>query len=252
MRNRRLVHRARQFGFSIVELMVAITIALFIIGAVASIYLNMRNTFTSQDSLSQLQDSERLAITMLTTTVQSAGYFVNPLTTTAITALPAVTVIRADKTQSAFEAGQAVVGDGDGTGIGSGSDTLAVQYQTALNDGLMNCQGATNTKTALLVSVNSFAVNANNELTCTVGTGSPEVLASNIYQMKVLYGVDTDADGSMDTYMPASGVTAADIWTNVYTAQVTLTFLDVIKSKPGTPVKMPTSVVQTINLMNRQ
>ncbi|QNK70158.1 PilW family protein [Variovorax sp. PAMC26660] len=252
MRNRRLIQRAHQLGFSIIELMVAIAIALFIIGAVASIYLNMRNTFTSQDSLAQLQDSERLALTMLTTTIQSAGYFVDPTKTTALTSLPAVTVTRADKSTSVFSAGQAVVGSGDGTGNGSNSDTLAVQYQTAQNDGLMNCQGATNTTTPLLVSVNSFAINSTNELTCTVGSGSPEVLASNVYQMSVLYGVDTDLDGSMDTYMTASAVTTANGWANVYTAQVTLTFLDVIKSKLGAPVQMPTSVVQTINLMNRQ
>lgn len=252
MRNHRLAGRARQLGFSIIELMVAIAIALFIIGAVAAIYLNMRNTFTSQDSLSQLQDNERLALAMLTTTVQSAGYFVNPLTTTAATALPAVTVTRADKTKSVFVAGQAIVGSGDTTGFGADSDTLAVQYQTAQNDTLMNCQGATNTTTPLLVSINSFAINANNELTCTIGSGSPQVLTGNVYQMQVLYGVDTDGDGAMDTYLPASGVTAGDLWSNVFTAQVTLTFLDVLKSKAGAPVKMPTSVVQTINLMNRQ
>jgi type IV pilus assembly protein PilW len=251
MRNRRFVRRTRQLGLSIIELMVAIAIALFITGAIAAIYLNMRNTFTSQDSLSQLQDSERLALTMLTTTIQSAGYFVDPLVTTATTALPGATVTRADGTKSVFAAGQAIVGDGDGTGAGSSSDTLAVQYQTAQNDGLMNCQGGTNTTTPRLVSFNSFAINANNELTCTVGSGSPEVLAGNVYQMAVLYGVDTDGDGSMDTYMPATGVAAGDLWANVYTAQVTLTFLDAIKSRPGAPVKMSTSVVQTIGLMNR-
>jgi len=252
MRNRRTVQRPSQLGFSIVELMVAIAIALFIIGAVASVYLNMRSTFTSQDSLSQLQDSERLALTMLTTTIQSAGYFVDPTKTTAASSLPAVTVTRADKTTSSFSAGQAIVGAGDGTGAGTNSDTLAVQYQTAQNDGLMNCQGGTNTTTPLLVSVNSFAINSNNELTCTVSTGSPEVLAGNVYQMSVLYGVDTDLDGNMDTYMTASAVTAANAWANVYTAQISLTFLDVTKSKPGAPVKMPNSVVQTVSLMNRQ
>lgn len=248
--------RKSESGFSIVELMVAIAIALFIIGAMAAIYLNMRSTFTSQSSLSQLQDDQRLALTMLTTTVQSAGYFVDPLKTTAAAALPAVTVTRADKSKSVFAAGQSIVGSGAGTGAGTDSDTLAVQYQigpdTTPGTGLMNCQGATNTTATPVVSVNSFSINSSNELTCTVGSGSPQVLAGNVYQMKVLYGVDTDANGAMDTYMPADDVTAASLWSNVYSAQVSLIFLDSTKSKPGAPVKMPTSVVQTITLMNRQ
>ena len=251
MRNRSLIRRSRQFGFSIIELMVALTIALFIVGAVLLMYLNMKSTFTTQDSLAQLQDSERLSLTMLTTTIQSAGYFVNPLTSTAITALPAATVTRQDGTSSVFSAAQPVVGSGDGSGTGANSDSIAVRFQTSPTDGLMNCQGATNTTSGPVVSYNSFAVNAKNEFTCTVGTGNEVVLGSNVFQMKVLYGVDTNGDGDMDTYMPASGMTSA-LWASVYTAQISLTFLDTTASKPGSPIAMPKPVVQTINLMNRQ
>lgn len=244
--------RAQQAGFTLVELMVALVISLFVLGAVLSIYLNMKNTLKTQDNLAQLQDSQRLALTMLTTTIQLSGYFVNPLSDTPSSALPAVTVTRADSTTSVFTASQAVVGSGDGSGSGGDSDTIAVRYQTASGDGLMNCQGASNASSVSAVSTNSFSINAGNELTCTVDNGSPIALAGSVAAMSILYGVDTDGDGSMDAYMPASGVTAAALWNAVYTAQISLRFLDTTSSKPGAVVLMPKPVVQTINFMNRQ
>ena len=245
---------ARQRGFTLVELMVSLAISLFVLAAVLSIYLSTKSTFNSQDQMAQLQDSERLVLTMLTTTIQSAGYFVNPLTNTAAVALPAATVTRADGTSTAFLAAEAIKGTGNGSGSGANSDTVTVRYQTASGDGLMNCQGTPNTSGANAIAVNYFSVNATNDLICTVGTGSPVVLASNVGQLSIVYGVDTSPSGSgkMDTYLPASAVTAAALWGSVYTAQVTISFLDTTASKVGAPVLMPKPVVQTINLMNRQ
>ncbi len=241
--------RARQAGFTLIELMVAITVTLFMLAGVLAIYVNMKTTFVAQSNLAQLQDSERLVLTMLTTTLQSAGYFVNPLTNTATSALPAASVTWPGGTTSAFAAGQAVVGTGSGTGTGAASDTIAVQYQAASGDGLMNCQGGTNPATsgAPVVWVNSFAVNNNNELTCTVGTGAPVALASQVASLSVLYGVDTSGSGATDTYLPASGVTAAGLWSSVHTAQVTVTFLNTVSAAGGNGP----SIVQTINFMNK-
>lgn len=246
--------RMRQAGFGLIELMVALAISLFVLGAVLSIYLNMKNTFNTQGQFADLQDSQRLVVTMMTTTIQSAGYFVNPRTDTQSAALPAATVTGADGSSSVFAAGQFIVGSGNGSGRAANSDAVTVRYQTANNDGLMNCQGATNTSGATTIYTNRFAVNANNELTCTVGTGSPVTLAGNVDKMSILYGVDTDGDvnNAIDTYLPASAITDAGLWANVYTAQLKLVFLNTTASKPGAPVTMPQPLVQTINLMNRR
>jgi len=244
--------RHRAAGFTLVELMVSIAIALFMVAAVLSIYLTMKNTFVSQDDLAELQDSERLVLTMFSKTVQSAGYFVLPLANTEATALPATTVTRTDGSSSTFSIGQSVIGTGDGSGTGANSDTLAVRYQTASGDGLMNCQGAANTSGLPTVWVNAFAVNASNELTCTVGTGTPVALVGNVGKLGVLYGVDTDGDGNMDTYLPASGVTAAALWGSVHSVQITVSFLDTTKPASAGTVLLPNAFVQNIDLMNLQ
>lgn len=241
------VARPRQTGFSLVELMVAITIALFIALGLSVLYVNMKTTFNSQDQMSQLQDGERLAVTMLTTTVQSASYFPNPQSFVRTAALPATTTQNPDGTT--FVAGQGITGTSSATT--SGSDTMDVRYQTANGDGLMNCQGGTNTSGTTRSWVNSFAVDASNELTCAVNGGTPVALVGNVAQMTVLYGVDTNGDGYTDTYLSAATVTSANLWASIQTAQVRLTFLNPLASQTGAAATLPNAWVQTISLMNQ-
>lgn len=237
--------RRHQAGFTMIELMVSIAIALFIVAGLTVLFINMRTTFTSQDKLSQLQDSQRLAVTMLTTTVQSAGYFVDPVNNTSIGALPTTLVANPDGTT--YAAGQGISGTS-----GGGSDTVNVRYQTASGDGLMNCLGASNPVASGVpaVWVNSFAVNASNELTCAVNGGAAVALVSNVARMTVLYGVDTDGDGKADTYLNAAAISSAGLWGNAYTAQFTLSFINLMNSTPGASVTLPQPWVQTISLMN--
>lgn len=242
----------RQAGFTLVELMVVIAITLFVAAGLIGLILNMRTTFTSQDQLAQVQDSERLVVTMITTTVQSAGYFIayDSTTKTSYTladALPASLSANPDGTN--FTAGQIISGT-DGTNGTNG--TVNVRYQTASGDGLMNCQGSSNPATsgASTIWVNSFAVNANNELTCAVNGGAAIPLVSNVARMTILYGVDIDSDGSVDTYLNATAISAASLWGNVKTAQFTLSFVNLMNSKPGAIIILPQPWIQTISLMN--
>ena len=239
--------RLRQSGFSLIELMVAIAIALFIVAGLASLYISMKTAFTSQDQLSQLQDGERLMVTMLTTTVESATYFPNPLITTAAAALPATATANSDGTT--FLAGQGITGTG--TYSASSSDTVDIRYQTASGDGLMNCQGGSNTSGASQIWVNSFAVNASNELTCSVNGGTAVALVGNVASMKILYGVDTTNDGFTDAYLDAATITSASLWANVYTAQFTLTLINPLAAQAGAAATLPNPWIQTIRLLNK-
>src|SRR5258705_13046112 len=116
-----------QSGFGLVELLIAIAIALFLLLGVSVAFINMKTAFTSQDQLAQLQDSERLALTVLTTTVQSAGYYPDPVLATAADNLPAAT-----GGYGTFADGQGIVGT---TGTSPASDTLTTRYVSASGDG---------------------------------------------------------------------------------------------------------------------
>lgn len=243
-------NRAAQAGFTLIELMVAIALGLFIVAGLTALFINMKTTFVSQDQQAQVQDSQRLLMTMLTTNIQSAGYFIDPMNNTQADALPASAANNPDGTR--FSAAQGIVGTSGPAGSAGVSDTFNVRYQTAGGDGVMNCLGGSNPSSAAVPAtwVNSFAVNANNELTCAVNGSAAVALVSNVAQINLLYGVDTTGEGNTDTYLAASAITSANLWNNVHSAKLIVSFVNLMNSGANAAVALPQPWVQTISLMN--
>lgn len=227
---RRLSFRRAHRGLSLIEMMVAVAIAMFLIGGLVKVLQNIRNTSGMQTQLAGLQDGERLAMTMMAGVVESAGYFPNPNLNTAAATMP-------------IGAGSAFATSGSPVIIGVSNfnvhgDSLTVRYAAALNDNVFNCQGGTNTTVGPYDSwENTFFVQVNagvSQLMCSTWTASTQktvtqALVSGVTNMSVLYGVQTNGGATTtctDTYMTAAQVTAAADWGNVCSAVVTLTFVD--------------------------
>jgi type IV pilus assembly protein PilW len=236
--HRRSRARHRQSGFTLVELLIAVLIGLFLLGGLMTLVQDNRRTFSSQNMLSQLQDSERLAMTMMTDVIQTGGYFPDPTTNTAISALPVAGVIAA---------GQGFFGIYNGAPPG---DTITVRYATTTGDTIINCAGGTNTTGAItpLVYTNTFNV-VNGQLVCTlngnpyalVGTASASVVPNTIIvnNLSLLYGINSAGSGTnVDTYVTATGVTN---WNAVISVKITLTF-----NNPLWTTTAPASVPQYI------
>lgn len=66
--------RYPQKGFSLVELMIAITLALIVVGAIGYFYLGTRQAYRSTDNLSQLQENQRVALDVIARDIRMAGY----------------------------------------------------------------------------------------------------------------------------------------------------------------------------------
>jgi type IV pilus assembly protein PilW len=238
--------KARQSGFTIVEMMVALAISMIVLLGFAVTFVNIKQTFVSQDKITQLQDNERLAMTILTASAQQAGYFPNPAT------LDSTQIMATDLgTYGAMLPRQAVIGT-------TGPESLSMAFAASANDGLITCQGHTITAADIAaapstangsVSVrNIFYVDSTantlncitliNNTTATSGGGTAQPLITNVSSMSVLYGVGS---GSVTGYWPASGVSD---WTAVKSLRVTLSFVN-----PNSTTPIPW--VQTINLLNR-
>jgi type IV pilus assembly protein PilW len=207
-----------QAGVTLVEMMVALTIGLFVALALGAIFVNAKSAFLAQDALANLHDNERLGISILTTEVQLAGYYPDPSMRMPTDALPVD-----DNPQSPvqFAAGQGISG---ATGADGASDALGIRFVSASGDGLMNCQGSVNSGGANLLVTNVFTINAGNQLQCAVNGNAPVALVNNVSGMTVLYGTDSSASGNIDKYLSASAVTAAGLWGQVKSVQVRLTF----------------------------
>lgn len=74
MKNRDPIHLASQRGFSLVELMVAVTIGLIILAAVSGIFVTSKSTYNTTDSLARLQENARFAVHYLSRDIRMAGF----------------------------------------------------------------------------------------------------------------------------------------------------------------------------------
>ena len=125
-----------QRGFSLVELSIAILIALFLLGGLVTLLMGTRRTNATQSSLSQLQDNERIAMTLITNVVQKAGYFADPVGQ-QLSSFPAENVAAI-----AMAGGQVLGGT-----TAPGGDTFAVRFLTPAADpnaSVINCAGQSN------------------------------------------------------------------------------------------------------------
>ena len=219
-----------QRGFTLVELMIALLIALFLIGGLVTLVGAMKITFANQSGLSQLQESERMAMTLMTDVIESTGYFPNPLINAATSSFPVT---------GAFTfAGQALVGTGTYADQTPGGQTITVRYLTAGNDNVINCTG--NTSNVAASFVNTFSIDANGNLNCTLilnGVAqAPIPLISGLNSMQIYYGVQTNAalsNNSVDTYLDANAVAAGNYWSNVKSVQITLTLVNPLSGQSG-------------------
>ena len=65
---------SRQLGMTIVEIMVAITISLILLGGVAQVFLSSKQTYRLNEELSRLQENGRLVFDLLGRDIRMVGY----------------------------------------------------------------------------------------------------------------------------------------------------------------------------------
>lgn len=195
----------REAGFTLVELMIALVIGLVLTLVIAELFVGSRRTFATTDDVSRMQENIRFVTNLLSRTVHQAGYKSAPNTKTAfIFGTPNLAI---DGTAGAASAPDSL------TVLFQGSNTLA-----GIADGtVVNCRGQA--IAAGFMSINVFTVETfNGAPTLVCRTNPPPALAvdatpfpivGDVDNMKILYGEDTNADGSVDRFVPRGSV--ADI-----------------------------------------
>ncbi|HEU0202747.1 MAG TPA: PilW family protein [Burkholderiaceae bacterium] len=208
--------RAHQRGLSLIELMVAITLGLFLLTVTISVFLGISRTARTQDAASRLDENGRFAIESITRAIRLAGYrnWGGPGGAPGYTGT-----------------GDPVINATDGTAATTGySDTINVRFHGAgpavgtADGSIVDCLGNPVAEGSTLADrvVNTFTVAASGServLTCDNGTGAV-TLATNIDSLQILYGVDiSGGDRVADRWVRANDVAN---WDQVVAVRVSL------------------------------
>jgi type IV pilus assembly protein PilW len=191
-------------GFTLVEMMVAMTLGLLLMLVISQIFLGSKEAYNSIEEVSRLQENARFAIGQLGRVVRMAAYTTDPLDiVNRATIFPPLA--------PALDAAD---------GGGSASDQITVRYQgsgTPAADGtVLDCQGNQIKGGALAVNKYYLAngVNGRTSLFCdntgTIGPVTAAVeLVPNVENMQVLFGEDitVPSDFAADRYVTKASVT---------------------------------------------
>jgi type IV pilus assembly protein PilW len=220
----------RQRGFTLIEILVALFVGLFLLAGLFTILQTTRRTSTNQTGLTLLQDEQRMAMSMLNDVVQNAGYFDTNTYQTAQTAWPAAVTV--NLTGTSLASGQPLTGTHTSTAV---ADVLVARYATngtgsANSDGIINCIGGTSTTATTYLNTFFIAqpTAGTYALYCTADgiQADGALLVNGVKNLQVWYGVTTQAGtNNVDTYKTASQMAAAD-WSNTTSVRVTLTFVN--------------------------
>lgn len=217
---------AREFGLTVVELMIAIALGLLIVMAATALLLSSKSSYISQDDSARLQDSGRYAIESMTRAVRQAGHENwDKEDAPFIASAGASAGISGLDAHSLHERTDGI--DAPLTKAIHGSDVLALRFfgvGSGVNgDGtIANCAGfgvpaPASTETSDQDrgwSIFYVAESAGEpELRCKyLGKSSwtSDAIARGVESFQVLYGLDTDADGLPNQFLTAMALKALD------------------------------------------
>ena len=226
-----------QRGLGMIEVMVAMTIGLFLLLGVSQAFNTMRQTSLATQQLSAVQNQQRMAMYFLHVAVSGAGFNPDPITRSTAVLYPAL---------GAFVAGQTL----SGTGAGASADTLSVRFTASVGGAQQGCAAsltAGDSYTDTFSFVGGFLQCVDTDNTVVGAVPATVSLVSGLAGMNVVYGVDSNGGGSVTQYLTATQVSATGLWASVKTAQVTLLFANALAGQPGQPQTV--QLVETIPFM---
>lgn len=256
------MRRVTARGFTLIELMIGLTLGMLLALVVAQLFSNTRQANRATEDAARVQESARFAIDVIGRTVRIAGYKNDPIVASNLI----------------FPVGALAL---EGTnGAGTVSDTLTVRFQgggavTGVADNtILDCLGtavAPDYTATYSKAYNKFSispdVDGRNALFCSndsaVNPGT--LLVPGVEAMQVIFGEDTTGDGAADRFFPVGSVATLDnvVAVRVYlllsgsenvrldTAAASYPVGGVTYTYPSTDQKIRRVVTTTVVLRNR-
>lgn len=204
-----------QTGLTLLELMVAMAIGVFLLAGLIQIFINTKKSFNVQDAVARIEENSRFSLETLGRNIRLAGYRTDPWQNASI-AFPNTTATLFNNNP-----GQII----SGTDGGTQSDQINIQYHGSEGGRMLDCAGESVEEDELVEL--SFSLDGS-ELKCisTIYQTPPptvivsdEIIADNIINMQIVYGEDSTNDGTANKYIDASSVSN---WNNVISIKIGL------------------------------
>lgn len=226
----------KQSGLSLIELLIAMVVGLFLLVGITTSYLSSKKSSITRDQISILEDNGRVALEILTETIQHTGYRSKGLAVL----------------ENSFMTKGSPASYSCGTGFNSVKDTTLFPTDTIKNSDASNDVGDTigitylgdedlftdcageplpeECRVGAGVDLNAhqihntFFIDGDNNLQCA-GSRTDELvpIAENVENIQVLYGINADDDpsNSVERYVNADDV-GVDNWGLVVSVQVAI------------------------------
>ena len=211
-------HLNSQRGLSLIELMIAITLSLFIIAAMIGLFVNSKENYRMNENMSRLQENARFAVSFLARDLRMADYR---------------GCVRDDRLPDEGIKGVNAADDG--------SDTLTIVYQA-------NACDAATSKVTTTYSIQEGA-SGSSSLFRSIdidGTEEEQELVEGIQNLQILYGMDTDEDDSANFF------TATPVnWAQAMSVRITLVAETLEGNLAADGGRISRNFTSTVTLRNR-
>ena len=169
-------NRQSQKGLSLIELMIAITLSIFITAAMISLFVNSKQNYRLNENMSRLQENARFAMSFLARDLRMSDYR---------------TCVTADRLATA-------IAGTNNNGLNN-SDTVTVIWQT-------NACGAGVTSDTTIYSIGNGSSGAPALFRSVNGVNTE--LVEGIENLQILYGEDTDNDDAPNYFVDSASITS--------------------------------------------
>lgn len=210
--------RVFQQGLSLVELMVALVLGLFVVGSLVALYINTKETYLMTENMSRLQENGRIALTMMARDIRWADYR---------------TCVTNDLNPNA-------VAGTDGNAFVAPQDTITTIFQS-------NGCGQAPATTTTTYSVGTGA-SGQPSLFRSINGGNAVEMVEGIQNLQVLYGEDTDRDFVPNYYVNIGNISDAS---QIVSVRLTLTAQTAELIRAAQNSRITRNFTSTIVLRNR-
>lgn len=244
-----MIKNRSQQGVTLVEMMIAMVVSLVLVAGIGTIYFSSKRNYQARDQFAMMDENARIALNALKKNLEHAGYASNglfPLAHPFVVGSQPVWAACADgASNNHSNVNMYLTQDGavptppanaqdDGVGIAFLSDNSLftdcgnAEIPAACRSGQApSSQASLVYNTFTLDQPSTTERNAAGDvipaLYCSGSASSTrQMIAQGIENIQIMYGVDANADGTVEQYKTATNVNAASQWPNVISIKISL------------------------------